>query len=1016
MGGILTYLFGAAAFVPHGYCLLWRPDLVALHAISDVATAIAYFSIPAAIVVFMRRRPDFDHPNVAALFAIFILGCGLTHVADLTTLWWPVYGLEGLLKAGTATASILTAIVVWRLLPQVLLVPGPAQLRQANEDLRAEVLRRSAAEAALLQARDGLESQVASRTEELAQANRRLEAEVNERRHAEQAARDGEARLQTVAESLRLAVEATDLGIWDVDMAAGTRRWSAEQKSILGLPAAAAPDTELFASLIHPDDLDWVNERYRRAYGPEGDGRYRAQFRIYRANDGAERWVEATGQIHYDDQGRALRGVGTLADITERRRSLQALQESEERYRALVETGPDAVLVHVSGRIVIANCQAAELFGASRPAQLIGRDVFSLVVEDSLELARSRTAQLAIAGARVAPAELTYRQLDGTPFPVEAAATAILTNGSLAVQVVFRDITERRRAELALKARTAELETVLETVPVAVWLASGRQGEQIHGNVHAAAMLRLASHDNQSLTAPEQERPVHFRLFKDGEEVQPRELPLQRATRGEIVRNEELRIVFDDGTFLDELISATPIRDASGAVTGAVGAAIDITERKSAEQQMRHMALHDPLTGLPNRALFQDRLSHALARARRSGGQVAVMLLDLDNFKDINDAFGHSTGDALLQATATRLRAIARASDTWARLGGDEFALVQEGLQADEGTAAMAARVLAALESPFHLDGDEVDVTCSLGATIFPTDAVTPERLMRNADVALYRAKAAGRGRFESYSSELDRELQLKRTLQHDLRQAIERDALELVYQPMFGLADDRLVKVEALLRWPQADGSFVAPAIFIPIAESSGLIHALGERVLTTACRQGARWCAAGNPLKVAVNVSAIQLRNHEFPKLVRNSLEQSGMAPGLLELELTESVFLDAAREQIHETLNCIAAMGVTLAIDDFGTGYSSLAYLRNFPFDEVKIDRSFVADIGHGPTGGVIATAVIGLAHSLGKRVTAEGVETVEQLEFLRQVGCDAAQGYLFARPCAASGLAGLQAAAA
>jgi PAS domain S-box-containing protein len=471
-------------------------------------------------------------------------------------------------------------------------------------------------------------------------ANCRLAVEVAERRQAEHAARDGEARLHLVAESLRLAVEVTNLGIWDVDLAAGTRRWSKEQKSILGLPAETAADAELFASLIHPDDRDWVSERYRRAYAPEGDGRYRAQFRICRANDGAERWVEATGQVHFDEQGRPVRGVGTLADVSERRRAVQALTESEERYRALVETGPDAVLVHVAGRIVIANRKAAELFGASRPSDLIGRDVFSMVVDDSLDLARSRTAQLSVPGARIAPAELTYRRLDGTPFPVEAAAATVSTEGSLAIQVVFRDITERRRADLALKARSAELETVLETVPFAVWVARGPRGERIQGNRHAVAMLRLASDDNLSLSAPEPERPAHFRVLRDGRELQPHELPLQRATRGEIVRNDELRIVFADGTFHDELISATPIRDAIGTVTGAVGAAVDITERKSTEQQMRYMALHDPLTGLPNRALFQDRLRQALARARRSGGQVAVMLLDLDNFKDVNDAFG----------------------------------------------------------------------------------------------------------------------------------------------------------------------------------------------------------------------------------------------------------------------------------------------------------------------------------------------------------------------------------------
>ena len=849
-------------------------------------------------------------------------------------------------------------------------------------------------------AREGLEAQVAARTAELAEANARLEAEVAERCRAEQAALDGESRLGILAQSLRLAVEATDLGIWDVEPVTGSCHWSDEQKAILGLAPDRQADHALFASLIHPDDRNWVIERYRRAYAPASGGRYRAQFRIRRADDGAERWVEATGRVHFDELGRPIRGVGTLADVTERRRAVEALKESEERYRALVETGPDAVLAHVEGIIILANRQAAELFGVDDAAALIGRAIFDLVAEESIGLAQERTAALRSPGDRLEPAQLTYRRLDGSPFVVEAAAAAVAIDGRLAMQVVFRDVTERRRTEIALQARTAELETMMETVPVAVWLAHDREARRITGNRHGATQLRLAPSDNLSLAAPPAERPRHFRVYRDGLEVPPERLPLQRAARGEVVRNDELRIRFDDGTFYDELTSASPVRDAAGVIVGAVGAAMDITERKAAEEQVRHLALHDPLTGLPNRMLFQDRLASALARARRSGGQVAVMLLDLDHFKDVNDSLGHTVGDALLREVASRLATVARASDTWARLGGDEFALVQEGPHGAEGVATMASRVLAVLDRPFRLDGHELDVACSLGVTIYPTDGDTPEMLVRNADVALYRAKSAGRGRFEPYRDDLDRELRRDRRLQRELRRALDADGFELAYQPIFALPRQRLVKVEALVRWRLADGSSVPPATFIPLAERSGLIHPLGEWVLAAACRQALAWSAAGRPLRIAVNVSASQLRHGGFVAMVRRALDDTGLDPGLLELELTESVFVDGAKDQIQETLRQISAVGVALTIDDFGTGHSSLAYLRHFPFDEVKIDGSFVADIGRDPTGGAIAAAVIGLAHSLGKRVTAEGVETVEQLDFLRERGCDAAQGYLLA----------------
>ena len=407
--------------------------------------------------------------------------------------------------------------------------------------------------------------------------------------------------------------------------------------------------------------------------------------------------------------------------------------------------------------------------------------------------------------------------------------------------------------------------------------------------------------------------------------------------------------------------------------------------------------------------LFQDRLASALARARRQGGQVAVMLLDLDHFKEVNDTLGHTVGDALLREVASRLATVARASDTWARLGGDEFALVQEGLQGSRGGHGHGRRAswppwTGRSGSTSH----ELAVACSLGVTIYPTDGDTPEKLVRNADVALYRAKSAGRGRFEPYHGELDRELRRDRRLQRELRRALDADEFELVYQPIFALPRQRLVKVEALVRWHQSDGSPVPPATFIPLAEKSGLIHSLGEWVLARVCRQGAAWATAGRPLKIAVNVSAAQLRHAGLVAMIRRTLDDAGLPANLLELELTESVFLDGAKDQIQEALRQLSAMGVTLAIDDFGTGHSSLAYLRHFPFDEVKIDSSFVADIGRDHTGGAIAAAVIGLAHSLGKRVTAEGVETVEQLDFLRERGCDAAQGFLLARPLPASGL--------
>lgn len=1007
MGDTLEWLLGAASFVPHGYCLLWRPDLVALHAASDAATALAYFSIPVAILVFCHRRRDLDFPALTVLFAAFILGCGLTHVADILTLWWPIYGAQGLTKAATAIVSVISAVAIWRLLPAALALPSPAQLRRANQELSAEVARRAAAEVALAATLGSLEAQVKARTQELADVNERLLAEIAERTRAEDLARQGEQRAAELAERLRLAVEATELGIWDVDAISGERRWSDELKRVLGLPPECQPSAELFSSMVHPADRERVEELYLRAHDAGSDGRYRDHFRILRSEDGDERWVEATGRVHFSEAGQAARSIGTLKDITKRRRTVIALQESEERYRALIETGPDAVLVHRQGEIILANRAAADLFGAPEPHHLLGRSLFELVMDESLDFVRARIGALQRAGERIDPAELVYRRLDGTPFAVEAAGACVQLDGRLVIQSAFRDVTERRRTEQALQARTAELETVLDTVPISVWIAHDNEGRRITGNRAASAQLRLGATDNISLGAPEGERPRHFRVFREGVEVSHEHLPMQRAARGEVIRNDELRVRFEDGTFFDELINATPVRDRTGKIIGAVGAAVDITERKSAEEQIRHLALHDPLTQLPNRTLFNDRLAQAVERARRRHEHVAVMLLDLDRFKAVNDALGHHAGDALLKEVALRLGAVARSSDTWARLGGDEFALVQEGLKSPHGVAAMALRVLGTLRRPFRINGQELDIAGSLGLTIYPEDGESPQQLLHNADIALYRAKSAGRGRFEPYRSELERELRRARKLERELRQALENDAFELVYQPVFELPRQRLIKTEALVRLRHADGSRLPPGNFIPQAESSGLIHPLGEWVLRAACRQGALWQAASQPLKIAVNVSAVQLRGSDFPLLLQSILDASGLPAALLELELDEAIFLDGSKTQIHATLQTVAEMGVTLAIDDFGTGYSSLAHLRHFPFHEVKIDRSFVADIGRGTAGGAVVAAVIGLAHSLRKHVTAEGVETLEQLEFLREHGCDAVQGHLLARPAPAAG---------
>ena len=454
----------------------------------------------------------------------------------------------------------------------------------------------------------------------------------------------------------------------------------------------------------------------------------------------------------------------------------------------------------------------------------------------------------------------------------------------------------------------------------------------------------------------------------------------------------------DDGGRTRTLrVAGKPVSDDRGGHRGYRGTATDITAEIEAERRAQYLALHDPLTELPNRELFGERLEQAAATVSRRGEMAAVICVDLDRFKDVNDLLGHAAGDLLIKGCAERLQACVRETDTVARIGGDEFAIVQVGLEQPDGAQMLCRRVLETLAAPFDLDGNEVLVTASVGIALIPLDGSIPGRLLQCADIALYRAKEEGRNTFRFFEAGMDARLQARKALERDLRLALARNELELYYQPKVELGRDGLSGVEALVRWHHPERGLVPPGEFIEVAEETGLILALGEWVLRGACVQATAWPT----LQMSVNISPVQFKQRDLVDVVRRALADSGLQPERLELEITEGVLLQNT-DTAMTTLRQFKELGVLIAMDDFGTGYSSLGYLQKFPFDKIKIDRSFVSALETRTDADAIVRAVVGLGHSLGMRTCAEGVETVAQLAFLRREGCDEVQGYYFGKP--------------
>ena len=685
---------------------------------------------------------------------------------------------------------------------------------------------------------------------------------------------------------------------------------------------------------------------------------------------------------------------------TEHKRAKDELRKSEARYRAVVNTASDAIITITSdGMIRSFNSGAERIFGY-RAEEVIGQ-LFTLIMPERFReqcmLGLRRYLETHESHVIGSTTELIGLRNEGSEFPVELSLGEVHEAGERLFAAIIRDITERKRSEEALRRLSRQNEMVLNSAGEGIF-GLDLQGKTTFINPAAAHMTGW---DIEELLGQRLHDFLHHSK-PDGTPYPLEECPIYAAFKTGATLSRDNEVFWrKDGTHFPVEYVSTPITEGHK-ISGSVVTFKDITERKALEEQLQHQAFHDPLTDLPNRALFMDRLGHALTRADRLETKVAVLFTDLDNFKVVNDSLGHKAGDQLLIAVADRLKTCLRPEDTVARLGGDEFTILLEGVAGVSNAAEVAERIAEELQPPFVLDGQEVFATTSTGIAVSSAAQGQPTDLLRHADLAMYRAKSKGKACYEVFEPSMSIDALERLELETELRRALGREEFRVYYQPEILLESGEIVGMEALVRWQHPGRGLLLPQEFLSIAEESNLILSIGQWVLREACNQLRTWqeqYPSTAPLVIGVNLST---REFFQPSLIAEILRETGVDPQTLQLEITEGAVAYNHAQNANNTLWDLKALGVQLAIDDFGMGYSSLSYLKRFPVNVLKIDRSFVRELGKDPKDTKIVAAIIHLARALDLRVIAEGVETAEQAEQLRKMECEVAQGYYFSEP--------------
>jgi diguanylate cyclase (GGDEF)-like protein/PAS domain S-box-containing protein len=762
-------------------------------------------------------------------------------------------------------------------------------------------------------------------------------------------------------------------------------------QEISGYPARLfmSANTDRWSDIIAPED-----RRMRRRHVKEAvlaARPYEIEYRIVDA-DGVERWVLESGQPVAQGGDAAFWIDGIISDIGDRKHDQMRIEALLAEQGAVLDNVVFGIVQERDLRVVSTNRRFDELFGYAE-GELVGESIAVLFPDaETYEHGIAASAPVLASGKEFSD-EHPYRRRDGSLFMCQVSGRAVDPERPHGDSIwVYADVTGRRQAEEKLRLAATVLEHIADGVMVidvhGRIVATNPAYTQITGYTEIEAIGTQSGLTGASLASSAGHEPAFYdALWRD--------LADTGFWRGEIWSTRK------NGDVYLEWLTVSAVRDDDDTVTHYVCVFSDITKLKESQEKLDHLAHHDPLTGLPNRLLFHDRLQHAMARASRAGTQLAVIFIDLDRFKNVNDTLGHHVGDELLKQVAQTLSGCLRDGDTLARLGGDEFIVLLEDVDGERGARLVAEKLMRLFEQPALVSSYELFVTGSVGISLFPQDAADLNVLVRNADIAMYQAKARGRNGYAFYAPSMDGEGVERLRLEALLRRAIEKNEIWLAYQPQVEIDTGLLIGVEALLRWNSPELGQLGPDRFIPLAEDIGFINQLGGWVLEQACRQLKCWDLAGLVVpKIAVNLSARQFDRGGLASTVERVLRETGLPPNRLQLEVTESVIMNTG--DAMQYINELHAIGVELAIDDFGTGYSSLAYLKQLPVQTLKIDRSFIKDISTDANDEAIAIAIIQLGKSMNLAVIAEGVETVEQAAFLLRHGCRRAQGYLYARP--------------